>query len=163
MTDRRSPYLCLLVAATSVLVAFSGCAPAKPPSFRMPVLPAAAAAGEAIPLSGDAPPAEVAAYRNELPELFKEPAQPLPEPSVLAPFLRSVDTHFEAGRRAYRAGDMGTARREFDRAVETLLNAPRGAADGDTLERKLSDLTDAIYAYDISGLGDRKSVCRERV
>jgi membrane-bound lytic murein transglycosylase D len=48
---------------------------------------------------------------------------------------------------------MGVARREFDRAVETLLNAPRNDADGETLERKLSDLADAIYAYDISGLG----------
>ena len=153
MTDRRSPYLCFLVAATSALVAFSGCAPAKPPAFRMPVLPAAAATAEGIPLSGDAPPAEVAAYRNELPELLQESTRPLPEPSVLAPFLRSVDAHFEAGRRAYRAGDMGVARREFDRAVETLLNAPRNDADGETLERKLSDLADAIYAYDISGLG----------
>jgi membrane-bound lytic murein transglycosylase D len=48
---------------------------------------------------------------------------------------------------------MSAARRDFDRAVETLLNAPRNDADGETLERKLSDLIDAIHAYDISGLG----------
>jgi membrane-bound lytic murein transglycosylase D len=48
---------------------------------------------------------------------------------------------------------MSAARSEFDRAVETLLNAPRNDADSETLDRKLSDLADAIYAYDISGLG----------
>ena len=77
----------------------------------------------------------------------------MPEPSVLAPSLRRVDTRFEAGRRFYRAGDMAAARREFDRAVETLLNAPRNDADVETLERKLSELVEAIHAYDISGLG----------
>jgi membrane-bound lytic murein transglycosylase D len=92
-------------------------------------------------------------YRNELPELLRESTQLLPEPSLLAPYLRRVDARFEAGRRAYRAGEMGAARREFDSAVETLLNAPRNETDAETLERKLSDLTDAIHAYDISGLG----------
>ncbi len=105
-----------------------------------------------VPPAG-APQAEVAAYRNELPELLKESDVPLPEPSVLAPSLRRVDTRFEAGRRAYRAGDMDAARREFDRAVETLLNAPRNDADGVTVERKLSEIVDAIHGYDISGLG----------
>jgi membrane-bound lytic murein transglycosylase D len=92
-------------------------------------------------------------YRNEVPEILKEPARPLPEPSVLAPFLRRADARFEAGRRLYLAGDMAGARREFDGAVEILLNAPRNDADGETLDRKLADLADAIYAYDISGLG----------
>ena len=145
----RSSVFLLIVT----MLAVSGCAPARPPAFRAPVLPVATATAAGVPLSGDAPPVEVAAYRNELPELLKESTQPLPEPSVLAPFLRSVDTHFEAGRRAYRAGDMSAARSEFDRAVETLLNAPRNDADSETLDRKLSDLADAIYAYDISGLG----------
>jgi membrane-bound lytic murein transglycosylase D len=100
------------------------------------------------------PPATaVAAYRNELPELLKESNVPLPAPSVLAPSLRRVDARFEAGRRFYRAGDMAAARREFDLAVETLLNAPRNDSDGETVERKLSELAEAIHAYDISGLG----------
>ena len=153
MTDRRSPYLWFLVAATPLLVALSGCAPVRQPAFRTPLPPAAVAAVEGIPPSAGPPPAEVAAYGNELPELLKESNGPLPEPSVLAPSLRRVDARFEAGRRFYRAGDMAAARREFDRAVETLLNAPRNDADGGTVERKLSELVDAIHGYDISGLG----------
>jgi membrane-bound lytic murein transglycosylase D len=153
MTDRRSPYPWFLVVATSVLATFAGCAPVKQLTFRTPLPPAAAATAEGIPLSAGSPPAEVAAYGNEPPEFLKESARSLPQSSVVAPFLRRVDTRFEAGRRFYRAGDMGAARREFDRAVETLLNAPRNAADGETLERKLSELVDAIHGYDISGLG----------
>ena len=153
MTDRRSPYLCILVVAIPVLVALSGCAPLKPPAFRAPLPPEAVAAVEGIPPSVAPLPAEVAAYGNELPELLKESSGPLPEPSVLAPSLRRVNTRFEAGRQLYRAGELAAARREFDRAVETLLNAPRNDADAGTMERKLSELVDAIHGYDISGLG----------
>ena len=153
MTDRRSPYLWFLVALTPLLVIFSACAPVKPPAFRTPIPPTAAASVERISPKAGTPPAEVAAYSRELPELLKESNEPLPVLSVLAPSLRSVDARFEAGRRSYRAGDMSAARRDFDRAVETLLNAPHNDADGEILDRKLSDLIDAIHAYDISGLG----------
>jgi membrane-bound lytic murein transglycosylase D len=153
MTDRHSPYLWFLVVATPLFVAFSGCAPVKQPAFRTPLPPAAAVTDEGIWPSAGLPPVEVAAYGNAVPELLKEEHEPLPEPSVLASSFRLVDARFEAGRRFYRAGDMSAARLEFDRAVETLLNARRNDGDRGTLERKLSDLVEAIHAYDISGLG----------
>lgn len=75
-----------------------------------------------------------------------------PVPSPLDALIRRADEHFQRGKRLYHDGQADDARREFDRAVDLLLNAPEDK-DRQRLERHLEDLAAAVYRYDIEGLG----------
>jgi membrane-bound lytic murein transglycosylase D len=81
-------------------------------------------------------------------------------PSLTAPrvsrgayLAQEADAHFQAGRRRYQEGDLEGARREFDVAVDTLLNAPNGASSAPDLDRKLDELVSEIHRFDLAGLG----------
>lgn len=67
--------------------------------------------------------------------------------------LRRADAHLNAGRQMYFEGDLAGARREFDAAVDTLLNAPENAVDHRRIERRLDEICDLIYRFDIEKLG----------
>lgn len=66
---------------------------------------------------------------------------------------READWHFQAGRRFYQAGDQESARKEFNRAIDLLLNAPDNPAYRMVLDDKLDTLVQAIYRMDLAGLG----------
>ncbi len=68
-------------------------------------------------------------------------------------WIRRCDQHLANGRAAYSQGDMGKARHEFDAAVDALLNAPDGLPDRRRIERRLEEVSDLIYRYDIDKLG----------
>ncbi|MGH9622154.1 MAG: hypothetical protein ACRD45_20920, partial [Bryobacteraceae bacterium] len=67
--------------------------------------------------------------------------------------LARADKDFHTGRQLYFDGDLTAARREFNAAVETLLKAPDSLPDRDRIERRLDDLCDLIYRFDIENLG----------
>jgi membrane-bound lytic murein transglycosylase D len=67
--------------------------------------------------------------------------------------LKRADGHLNAGRQMYFEGDLAGARREFDAAVDTLLNAPENAPDHRRIERRLDEICDLIYRFDIEKLG----------
>jgi membrane-bound lytic murein transglycosylase D len=66
---------------------------------------------------------------------------------------READWHFQSGRRFYQEGDEKSARKEFDRAIDVLLNAPDNPAFRTVLDRKLDDLVETIHRLDLAGLG----------
>jgi membrane-bound lytic murein transglycosylase D len=67
--------------------------------------------------------------------------------------LQKAEERFEAGKRAYLAGDASLARAEFDRALDILLTAPDDLSDRHRLERRLDEMVDSIYRYDLDHLG----------
>jgi len=67
--------------------------------------------------------------------------------------LQRADSHLNTGRQLYFEGDLAGARREFDAAVDTLLNAPDGVPDHRRIERRLDEICDLIYRFDIEKLG----------
>lgn len=67
--------------------------------------------------------------------------------------LARADKHFHTGRQLYFDGDLNAARREFNAAIATLLNAPDSLPDRDRVEQHLEDLCDLIYRFDIENLG----------
>src|SRR5271154_1844249 len=140
-----------LVVATLVL---SGCATTtRPQQFRTFFLP---------PESHTAPPAddplseppriESDLYVNEVP--FLTPALPaVPRPSDADFLVKQADDRLAAGKQAFTEGRAGEARREFNRAIETLLNAPDNVADRARLEKRLDELIQTIYRYDVDQFG----------
>jgi membrane-bound lytic murein transglycosylase D len=63
------------------------------------------------------------------------------------------DQHLNAGKALYFKGDLEGARREFDLAVDALLNAPDKLPDRRRIERKLDEVNDLIYRFDVEKLG----------
>lgn len=67
--------------------------------------------------------------------------------------LGRADAHFNTGRQLYFQGNLEGARHEFDLAVDALLSAPDNLPDHRRVERRLDELCDLIYRFDIEKLG----------
>jgi membrane-bound lytic murein transglycosylase D len=67
--------------------------------------------------------------------------------------LRLSDSHFNAGRQLYFEGDLTGARREFDQAVDALLKAQDSLPDHSRIERRLDEICNLIYRFDVEKLG----------
>lgn len=67
--------------------------------------------------------------------------------------IKRADAHFNAGRQMYFEGDLAGARREFDAAVDVLLNAPDSLPDRRRIERRLDEICDLVYRFDVEKLG----------
>ncbi len=83
---------------------------------------------------------------------------PSPSPVSASPdatdaLLQKAQRHFDSGREFYFRGDVAGARREFDAAVDTLLTAPDSGTDHRRVERRLDEMCDLIYRFDVEKLG----------
>jgi membrane-bound lytic murein transglycosylase D len=67
--------------------------------------------------------------------------------------LNRADKHLNNGRQLYFQGDLNGARREFDLAVDALLNAPDSLPDHRRIERRLDEICDLVYRFDVEKLG----------
>lgn len=67
--------------------------------------------------------------------------------------LAKAEKHFNAGRQFYFQNDLVGARREFDAAIDALLNAPESLPDHQRIERRLEEMADLIYRFDVEKLG----------
>jgi len=133
----------------AVVAAMTGCITTQPRSFQTFLLPASPhpVQDQVLP----EPPA-VDFYANETPNLA--PSLPaIPRPSDSDFLLKAAQDHFDAGRRAVEESRLNDARREFDQAVETLLNAPDDISERARIEQRLDQMVDAIYHYDLDQLG----------
>jgi membrane-bound lytic murein transglycosylase D len=61
---------------------------------------------------------------------------------------------FQSGKRYYQAKDLVNARREFDRAVDLMLDASeQDVVDRQEFERKFEEMVDSVHRYDLGDLG----------
>jgi len=67
--------------------------------------------------------------------------------------LKKADTHLRNGRDFYFKGNLPGAHREFDAAVDVLLNAPDSLPDHGRIQRHLEQICDLIYRFDVEKLG----------
>src|SRR3954452_18456433 len=67
--------------------------------------------------------------------------------------LKKADAHLHNGRDFYFKGNLTGAHREFDAAVDVLLNAPESLPDHARIERHLEQICDLIYRFDVEKLG----------
>ena len=115
-------------------------------SFLPAPLPAAAEAQET-------PAPHHSLYINSTPNLVQKGLPQIEWPTDVDSRILSADQHFEAAKRLYQHDDVEAARREFNRAIDVLLTAPEGVQNNQKLERKLDELVETIYRYDMEGLG----------
>jgi membrane-bound lytic murein transglycosylase D len=94
------------------------------------------------------------------PAAATKPAESRTVPATVAPLpsaeldqrINRAQERFQAGKRMLQEGDKEGARQAFDRAVEILLSGPADDNQART-ERRLEELVDLIYRYDVDELG----------
>lgn len=67
--------------------------------------------------------------------------------------VREADRHFQYGKFFIQEGKPGEARREFDLAIEALLDLPEDLPDRALVDRKAEELIRRIHRYDLESLG----------
>jgi membrane-bound lytic murein transglycosylase D len=70
--------------------------------------------------------------------------------------LKKAESHFNSGRQLYFQGNVAGARKEFDQAVDVLLAASESLPDRSRIERRLDEMCDLIYRFDVEKLGAGK-------
>jgi membrane-bound lytic murein transglycosylase D len=141
----RGVFAVVLIGAACILV--TGCAASKPQAFATSFLPSTPlATPAAIPIE---PPPHV----NQNLYALKTPNLPPAIHPEIERRLKASEERFEAGKRAYQGGDAKLARTEFDRSLDILLSTPEDMPDRHRVERRLDELVDSIYRYDLDRLG----------
>lgn len=122
----------------------------SPIHYFVPPVPAAATLVAIDPPSDVVP---LALYTNEVPQVTGNKVPAIARPSDGDFLIHSADEHFAAGKKAIQESRKADARKEFDRSIEVLLTAPENIQDRARLQRRLEELIDSIYRYDVDELG----------
>ena len=139
------------VLSVAVAVLASGCASSKSAALRLSFLPSTPVV---VQPTFEEPPHITTTYlAGESPELVHQALATTPRVGEADGLIVKAQDHFDAGKRLYVQGDVASARREFDAAMDILLSAPENTPDRARLERTLDRMADAIYHYDLEGLG----------
>src|SRR6266478_7861779 len=154
MTPSQRFRVLICIATVAMAVPLVSCMSSKPQSFRLSFLPATPLPAE--PISEDAP-VIAPAYANESPDLVHRALSISPRPLEVDNRIFKAEARFENGKKLYQQGDIAGARREFDAAIDMLLSTPESVPDRQRLERKLDQMVDTIYRYDLEGLGAGES------
>jgi membrane-bound lytic murein transglycosylase D len=147
----------LFVPLTSAVLFITGCGTTVQQSrFQMAFLPS-------VPHSATIPP-DLAEPPQLNPFLAANPSL-VTEPPQLPPFTRAdgimkrADQHFQRGRKYYQAHDAENARKQFDQAVDLMLDASASKPnDAREFQRLFERMVDSIHRYDLAGLGAAESV-----
>ena len=68
--------------------------------------------------------------------------------------VEGAERHFAARQTGLYHSDIATARREFDGAIDAMLDASdQNPADRQAYERRMDEMVDAIHRFDLAGLG----------
>ncbi len=136
MADRTKPFLfCLFLSA---LWGLTGCGVSQQAKFQKEILPEP----PATPVAAADTPAILA------------PPQPPPFSLRAQALVERAGRRFEQGRKFYRAKNAELARREFDAALDLMLEASEHPImDREALERRIERMVESIHRYDLAGLG----------
>jgi len=93
-------------------------------------------------------------YLQQMPAVLLTNPQP-PKHKLLGDAkVQRADQAMVRGSRAYKSNNTDTARREFDTAIDLMLDAcDQNPLDREEYEAHLDEMVDAIHRLDLSGLG----------
>jgi peptidoglycan lytic transglycosylase D len=157
---RRKQTLCSFLPLAASLLSSFGCAVNQQSRFRTAFLPPPRPGEPALQVElEDYPVVQPNVYLKDLPAfLIATPDLP-PRKTRGDALVQRAETAFEAGKRSYQAQDIENARREFDTAIDLMLDASdQNPADRQDYERRLDEMVDAIHRYDTAGLGASPAV-----
>ncbi len=115
-------------------------------SFLPPSPNAPSAAAEAV-AALEPPKVQPNLYLKDAPATFLQPA--VAHAPTFSEAVRKADRHYLEGKKLYLEGRADDARREFDLALDALLDAPE-TTDRALVERKFEELVRSIHRYDVN-------------
>jgi membrane-bound lytic murein transglycosylase D len=148
--DNRKKTLFSFFALVAAAITF-GCGYPQPSRFQMSFLPSPPVATAAdIP----APKISTNPYlTNVPPSLRAEPKAPRPRAAGDL-LLDQAEKTFQQGKRLYQFGDVPSARREFDSAIDLMLEASaKDLSDRQEFQDLLDGMIDQIHRLDLTGMG----------
>ena len=151
MTPSHRSWFIVTIVFIALAFLLTGCISSKPQAFKLSFLPSTPAVVE--PTYEDPPELASNLYSNEAPDLIQKALTTVQRPPEVEGRMVRAEDRFEAGRKLYKLGDLAGARREFDAAVDLLLSTPDSMPDRQKLERRLDQMVDRIYRYDLDRLG----------
>src|SRR4051794_15691782 len=158
MDDRTKTFYSFLIAGVAVSTA--ACGFTQQTKFQMSFLPSAPHAVDSDVETLPPPPAvQSNIYLQQTPAFFLASSQlPARKTTGDALVMRAEQT-FQQGKRFYQANDIPAARRQFDTAVDLMLEASDAKpADRQDYQRRLEEMVDAIHRYDLAGMGASAAV-----
>jgi membrane-bound lytic murein transglycosylase D len=119
----------------------------------MSFLPSAPHPSAAAEIAGP-PVVQPNLYLHDAPAVLIQAQKAVAGPSRADLLVERANQAFQRGRQAYQANDIEQARKEFDTAVDLMLEASdHHPADRQAFDAKLEQMVDAIHRYDLAGLG----------
>ncbi len=148
----RTKTLFFFLAAAALTTA--GCGFNQSSRFRMAFLPPASHANPPAIELAEPPVIQPNLYLKDVPPFLLTNPQFSDRRTRADALVARADRRFEAGKRYYQSNDIGNARREFDAAIDSMLDAlDQNPAHREEYERKLDEMVDGIHRFDLTGLG----------
>jgi membrane-bound lytic murein transglycosylase D len=121
----------------------------------MSFLPPAPKGSLAIVDLPEPPPVEANVFLGaDIPAVILNNPQILQRRTQADTTVQRAQRIFQNGKRYYQSKDLINARREFDRAIDLMLDASeQDVVDRQDFERKLDEMVDSIHRYDLGDLG----------
>src|SRR5579883_3118793 len=147
----------LMVAA---VVGCAGCGYTQQSRFQMSFLPSPPRAGAESAEDLPQPPVvEANTYLSQAPPILLAANTSLPRKTNADSLLFRAEQSFERGKRLYQANDLAGARREFDAAIDSILEASaENPSESMDYSRRLDQMADAIHRFDLAGMGASAAV-----
>jgi membrane-bound lytic murein transglycosylase D len=153
----RNATVCRFLLFAVAIFAFgvtSGCGYTQQSKYQMSFLPPAPIASPTVELPDPPALAPNLYLGSDIPAIVLINPQILQRRTQADNTMLSAQRRFQAGRRAYQSQDLDTARREFDRAIDLMLEASEQEMfDRPEFERKLDEMVDSIHRFDLAELG----------
>ncbi len=144
LLSHRSQALLFLVAALAATVA---CQSAQRQTF-LPPAQAQAPPIKATAKPPETPPAKVVAAPTPEPEL-KPSVTPAPKADAVAALIAHVEKEYQTGLDSYHAGNLEAAKKNFDTAVNLLLNADATLRADERMDRELDRVMEGVNGLDL--------------
>ena len=152
MDDQKKTLLSSLLVAAAVTTA--GCGYTQQSRFQMSFLPATPHATAPDGPLPQPPTVETNTYLGDSPAFLLTASASLPHNNSTDVRLLRAEQSFERGKKFYQSGDILAARREFDAAVDSILEASaENPSESMDYSRRLDRMADAIHRFDLAGMG----------
>jgi membrane-bound lytic murein transglycosylase D len=157
MDDRAKTFYSVLPvgAVVAAILTSTGCGLNQQTKFQMSFLPSAPHASALDPETlAPAPPVQPNLFLQKNPA-FILASTDLPNRKTTGDLIvMRAEQMFQHGKRSYQTKDIPGARRDFDAAIDLMLEASdENPADRQDFQRRLEEMTDAIHHYDLAGMG----------
>jgi membrane-bound lytic murein transglycosylase D len=153
----------LYIFGSSVALGISGCGYNQQSKFQKAFLPSTPPPAATVEVA-EPPALEPNPYLRDAPATLLQMVQKTPvAPSEGDLLMQRADQAFQRGKRAYQANGTQQARREFDAAIDLMLEASENnPSDRQAFEARLDEMVDAVHRYDLAGLGAGADVDQAR-